>query len=219
MVRLLREEAIEIDTRKFIEKYGINGLSGFKCYYDKFNGNVLDLNPSLVKGLMEHGWDPTICMMHDGDDSDFFSFSTRFELYTSIYMASSYPKLNRQFIRYFRFQRDFCRDGSLVRMHWKNGEEYKIFEVVDRFKNKMGFEFLLDPEDPEFRAREWMNVNPTVKIAVKIQSFVRMILCIKKVQLMRYHPDALFDKNFGNMRRNLLEVKESNWNRIYLKKF
>ena len=216
MVRLLHDEAIEIDTRQFIEKYGINGLSGFKCYYDKFNGNVLDLNPSLVKGLMEHGWDPTTCMMDDGDDSEFRSRSTRFELYTSIYIASLYPKLNRQFIRYFCHQRDYCDDWdeNLVRMYWKNEEEYKIFEVVDRFKNKMGFEFLLDPENPEFRARKWMKVNPTVKIAVKIQSFVRMILCIKKVQLMRYHPDALFDKNFGNMRRNLLEVKESNWNRI-----
>jgi len=127
MVRLLHDEAIEIDAREFIEKYGINGLSGFKCYHSKLVmincGNVLDLNPSLVKGLMEHGWDPTICMMDDGDDSEFRSRSTRFELYTSIYMASSYPKLNRQFIRYFCHQRDYCddRDRSLVRMYWKNG--------------------------------------------------------------------------------------------------
>ena len=217
MVHLLYKEAIKIDTREFIEKYGINGLSGFSCYYSNTKcGNVLDLNPSLVKGLMEHGWDPTICMMDDGDDSEFRSRSTRFELYTSIYMASLYPKLNRQFIRYFRYKTDSYYDESLVRMYWKDGEEYKIFEVVDRFKNKMGFEFLLDPEDPKFRAFLWRSVDPSVKAsfkaAVKIQSFVRMIICVNKVNLMRYDPEALFDKKFGTIRRNMLEVVESNWN-------
>ena len=210
MVYLLYDEAINIDTCLFIEKYGINGLSGFQCKHNFGNSNLIYVNPSFLKELMEHGWDPTTCMLEDGGCSDFNSWSTRFELYRSIYMSCSYPEINVLFRRYFSFVNTDIRDGCYPIKTY--GEENKFNNLVDRFKKKRGFEFLMDPKDLKFSKIVWMNFNPTkFNASIKIQSFVRMIMCIKKVNLMRYEPDALFDKTFGNMRRNLLEVKESNW--------
>lgn len=210
MVYLLHNEVIRVNTHE------LNGLSGFHCFHRNCRTleNVIYSNPSFVKELMEHGWDPTICMLEDGDHSDFDTWSTRFELYRSIYMSCAYPNINGRFKRYFSYANtDISVDLYPIKTYCRNGEEYKFNELVDRFKNKKGFEFLLDPEDPRFSKSVWMKFNPTkLKASIKIQSVVRMIMCIKKVNLMRYHPDALFDKEFGKMRRNILEVTESNWN-------
>ena len=218
MVYLLHEQAVKINTREFIGKYGINGLSGFQCNRKYENGgialgNIIYSNPSFVKEMMEHGWDPTLCILEDGDYSDFDTLSTRFELYRSIYMSCSYPSLNGLFMRYFSFANtDISDDLHSIKTYCKYGEEHIFNDLVDRLKIKKGFEFLIDREDPRFSKKVWKKLNPTkVNASIKIQSFVRMIMCMKKVQLMRYEPDVLFDKTFGNMRRNILQVKESNW--------
>ena len=45
----------------------------------------------------------------------------------------------------------------------------------------------------------------------KIQGFVRMCFSRRRVHMMRFDPDALFDKEFGSMRRDMMEVDEKNW--------
>jgi len=222
MVYLSRDEALEIDIDTFIEKHGINGLSGFQCEIDYGTAcigheNILCANPSFVKDLMENGWDPTtLCMMEEDEEYPFFdSWNTRFELYTSIYMASTYPHINGLFMYYFSSHtdhRDISDDCQPIDVYYEDGGEDKINDLVNRFKNNKGFEFLNDPEDPKFSRGEWQKFNPAkLNASVKIQSWARMIMCIKKVQLMRCVPEALFDKKFGSTRRGILEVKESNW--------
>lgn len=222
MVFLSTDEAIDIDFDTFIEKYGINGLSGFSCNIycgDHIElSNILSVNPSFIKKLMERGWDPTRCMLKDGDHLYFDTWNTRFDLYKSIYLASSFPRENKLFIRYFSCDtdhQDISDDSEPIRIHCKKREEYKFYDLVERFKNDNVFEFLKDPKDPKFSHGVWMNLNPTkLNASIKIQSWTRMIMCIKKVQLMRCVPDALFDKEFGNMRRSIMEVEESNWSGI-----
>lgn len=48
----------------------------------------------------------------------------------------------------------------------------------------------------------------------KIQSFFRMCVSKRRVHMMRYEPDCLFDKEFGGMRREMMEVEEKNWSNI-----
>ena len=218
MVYLSIDEAREIDIDTFIEKHGINGLSGFSCHKDYGNDyteydHLLCINPSFVKDLIEHGWDPTtLCMIEEDDEFQYYDYwYTRFELYKSIYMASSYPYIiNALFIDYFTCQRYISDDSDPIKVYYENGGEYKFNDLVHRFKNNKGFEFLNDPKDPKFSRGVWQKFN-LVNASVKIQSWARMIMCIKKVQLMRCVPEALFDKKFGIMRRSILEVNESNW--------
>ena len=51
----------------------------------------------------------------------------------------------------------------------------------------------------------------TRRSCTKIQSFVRMCFAKITVHMMRFEPDALFDKEFGSMRRGMMEVQEKNW--------
>lgn len=44
-----------------------------------------------------------------------------------------------------------------------------------------------------------------------IQSLVRRFLSIRNVQVVRCEPVALFDKEFGRIRRNMLKVNDKNW--------
>ena len=178
MVYLSEDEAFEIDIDTFIEKHGINGLSGFECKIDYGNDcigfdNILHVNPSFIKDLIEHGWDPTtLCMMN------FDSWNTRFELYKSIYMSSSYPHINKLFIHYFRGHtdhQDISDDCFPIKVYYENGGEDKFNDLVHRFKNNKGFEFLNDPEDPKFSSGVWQKFNP-VKLNASI--WERMIMCI-----------------------------------------
>lgn len=45
----------------------------------------------------------------------------------------------------------------------------------------------------------------------KIQGFVRMCFSRRRVHMLRFDPDALFDKEFGEIRRGMMKVQEKNW--------
>ena len=49
------------------------------------------------------------------------------------------------------------------------------------------------------------------RACVKIQSVARMYLCVKRVNLMRCEPKALFDEEFGATRRHMMEVRDDYW--------